>query len=278
MRINHRVGLNSKKDTEFFSEVKKMGIEYETIDLPGGMSQIVYFDILESDPNWNTVSNLIKTKGASDRFETYFTDEEILNAEWVRLIPTYEHGYPQPKSTWIKNHETYDDFCSECGTYRQVNSFRIKDEPNLKRNDFMKLIWGSAVLCTPRVFQTYETHEMQGFEKWPIIIHDRDTPSNKVAQLYISEIANPGLVDSAELKPEVCPSCGITKYYSHLQGVMKLQRSAIKPDFDFLQSFEWYGGGSALAYRESLVSNRVARVVLEMGWKGLRFKVVELVE
>lgn len=47
-------------------------------------------------------------------------------------------------------------------------------------------------------------------------------------------------------------------------------------DVDFVRTDEWFGSG-LIAFREILVSNRVARLILDKGWQGVRMKGVELV-
>ena len=78
------------------------------------------------------------------------------------------------------------------------------------------------------------------------------------------------------MKRETCSSCNVTKYAPHMRGVMYLKRDALMPGVDIMQTYEWFGSGHA-AYREVLVSNRLARLVLDRGWKGVALKVVELV-
>ena len=40
---------------------------------------------------------------------------------------------------------------------------------------------------------------------------------------------------------------------------------------------EWFGSGARLGYREILISNRFARLILERGWRGVALKPVTLV-
>ncbi len=64
------------------------------------------FDISESDPLWGTIFQLLKKHEgldiyrSGDIFETFFSEKEIREAKWLRLIPTFEQGYPQPKGNW----------------------------------------------------------------------------------------------------------------------------------------------------------------------------------
>ena len=60
-----------------------------------------------------------------------------------------------------------------------------------------------------------------------------------------------------------------------MRGVMYLARTALVSDVDILQTYEWFGSGHS-AYREFLVSNRFAKLILEKGWRGIKLKVVEL--
>jgi hypothetical protein len=57
---------------------------------------------------------------------------------------------------------------------------------------------------------------------------------------------------------------------------MYLKKEAVLPDTEFMLTHEWFGHG-LLSWREILVSNRVASRILDKGWQGVRFKVIELV-
>ena len=139
------------------------------------------------------------------------------------------------------------------------------------KKDFMSLYWTYALFCTPRVLSELQSHEIRGYQVWDAIIHRSNTPSQKVSQLFIPTVASPGLVRVEDL---TCSSCNVTKYYPHTRGVMYLKRDVLVSDVDIMQTYEWFGSGHA-AYREILVSNRFARLVIDKGWKGVVLKVVE---
>lgn len=278
MEILHRVGFNANSKPEFKTAIDKLKVKYSTSDLPGRPRELIFFDIAESDANWQEVTSLIETHGASDRYDTYFSDSEILDAEWLRLVPTYEHGYPQPENTWATNPTNYEILCQECGTYHQNQNFRVKKEPKLRNNNFMTFAWAYELFATNEVFETLKNNQISGYEVWDAIIHDTDLPAETIKQMYVPNIADPGLVRIDELKSEICNSCDVIKYYSHLRSIMYLRGDALDSDLDILRTYEWFGGGTKAAYREILISNRFARLIIENMWKGLRFKVIELVE
>ncbi len=276
MEIWHRVAFNGDMKSGFKTVVEKIGIEYGIAPLPNHTTGLVYFDIDESDRRWTQVEELIRAKGASDIYDTLFTTEEILNAEWVRLIPTFEQGYPQPKATWVTNPVNYENACSKCGTgFRQMTPFRLAKEPRLGKNDFMTLYWTYALFATPKVFESLETHEIRGYERWKAIIHKTNQPCQTVSQLYIPHVSNPGLAELDKVQTETCSKCRITKYAPHMRGYMCYSRDALLPDLDIQLTDEWFGSG-AFAFREILISNRFARLILDEGWQGMKLKPIRL--
>ncbi len=102
---------------------------------------------------------------------TTFTREKVLGAEWLRLIPTFKRGYPQPESTWVTNPINYEDACPQCGIFRQTASFRLRKEPCLGKKDFLSLFWTYALFCTGEVLREFERQGIRGYEVWDAIIH-----------------------------------------------------------------------------------------------------------
>jgi hypothetical protein len=270
MEIWHRITFNRLDGVD--ATIKSLNIEYKTNPLPGG-GYLIHFDIGESDQRWPRVSALVREKNAPDMFNTVFTREEILNADWIRLMPVFEQGYPQPKEGWEQI--TYENECSKCGAgYRQKSPFRLEKEPRLGKNNFLCLYWTYTLFCTPKVLEALKTHKISGYEVWEAIIHRTNEPSKIVSQIVIPSVAKPALIDGNKLQPEVCSQCGITKYAYHKRGYMNLRRECILTDVDFQLTFEWFGGGG---FREILISNRLAKLILENDWRGVALKPIDLV-
>jgi len=273
MKIWHRVTFNKHDAVD--AQIEALDIKYKKT--PGFEGHyLLTFEMEEPDPRWPKVTELMLQKGKKSLVNTVFTEAEIRSAQLARLIPTFEQGYPQPEETWVTNPVNYDDYCPQCGTFQQTASFRLKREPNLRKNDFMSLYWTYALFCTPQVLKELEAQQMQGFEAWDAIIDKTGVPSEKITQLFIPSVANPGLIRVEDLRKEMCCSCGITRYYPHIKGVMYLKQDTLVPNTDIMQTYEWFGSGHA-AYREILISNKFARLILDKGWKGVALKVVELI-
>jgi hypothetical protein len=282
MDIIHRISINSIKDAEFMSAIIELGIDHKATELPGGSNYLITFVITESDPRWDTVAQLIKrykdyeTYGPGDQFETVFSEVEIRNASWLRLKSTFEQGYPQPKSHWPLKQLSYEILCPKCAIYRQTNPMRLAKEPSLKKKSFMSLIWASEILCTPEVILGLESIQARGYEVWDALIHKTGKPLERVRQLYIPTIAPPGVIIPEDLEWKICPVCQTIKHPPHVKGPLYLKRDALLPHTDFMLTYEWFGHG-LLAWREILVSNRIAQLVLDNKWEGVRFKVAEIV-
>lgn len=58
---------------------------------------------------------------------------------------------------------------------------------------------------------------------------------------------------------------------------MHLKREALRSDVDVLLTHEWFGSGGHMGFREILISNRLARLILEKGWGGVALKPVEII-
>ena len=278
MEIIHLVNLNSRLDSALLKKVQKLNIPYESLELPGGLSELITIEISESDPKWKKIKDRLAKFDVPHFCQTFFSDDEILDSEVIRLIVTYENGYPQPEDTWVSTTPNYDVHCTKCGIHRQIAPFEIKSEPKLQKNDFMTLYWGSPVFVTNQVLHTLEHESFTGFEPWNVLIHASKTASNKIKQLKVLQLTSPGLLDGEELGYEDCKECGERKYYSHMHGAMSYLRDSFPADFDIVCSQEWFGAGGASAYREVFVRNNIAEIVLSNVWQGAMMKVVKLVD
>lgn len=277
MRILHRVAFNGDAKRGLLSGIEELGISYKTSPLPAHRVGIVYFDMMESDSRWQSVVELIRLWKASDVYDTAFEEQEIRNAEWVRLVPSFEQGYPQPEKKWMCDHPNYALRCEQCGAgYEQTGSFRLKKEPRMGKHQFLTLRWTYAFLCTRRVFEVLALEGIKGYRCLDVVIHQTGRPSQVVSQLLAEQVAEPSLLQYEQLNPRVCPECGVVKYEPHRRGYMYLKRDALPKGVDLFESYEWFGSGR-FAFRELLISSRLAELILDRKWKGVDLKPVKAV-
>jgi hypothetical protein len=275
MEILHRVMFNKTSKEIFFHTVEDLGLITKTSQLPTNGGLLVFVDISESNPHWPIISELISTFGASDKYDSVFTEEEVRSAEWLRLISTFEQGYPYPKGPWPFKQPGRPLLCQRCATYVQTGPIQLAKEPHLGKKSFMSLIWQNDFFCSSEVFRGLAEINSRGYEPMEVLIHTTGLPSKEIKQLFVQNITSPGTIIDYEYEGIICPDCGVKKFPPHMRGVMKLKRDAIVPNVDFMLTNEWFGHGY-LAWREILVSNRVAKLMLDKGWQGVRFKVLEV--
>lgn len=273
MEIWHRITFGHRDGVD--AVIESLAVKRKRSPLPGG-GYLIHLDISESDPCWPQIASLVEEKKPVDMVYTIFSPTEVIEAEWVRLVPTYERGYPQPENGWEEL--AYEGECTKCGAgYRQKAAFRLKKEPRMDRLEFLCLYWTYSVLCVPQVVETLHAHEMQGYDEWKAIIHKTNRPSEVVTQLVFPIVAQPGLAKEDRLQPEACHYCGVTKYRTHLRGHMQLERASLHRNTDIQLTYEWFGSGAHGGFREILASNRLARLILDRGWRGLTLKPVKLI-
>jgi hypothetical protein len=280
MDIKHSISVNST-ESDFLRAIINMGVVYNMIKLPGTGGNLITILISELDPFWNSVVILVQTQkrfevyGEGDMFETYFSEVEIRAAEWLRLVPSFEQGYPQPRAHWPIKQLSFELLCINCAIYNQTESMRLVKEPHLGKKTFMSFITTAEIFARPAFFQALEDIQAMGYEAKKVLIHKTGTPSEVVSQLYVNNVAEPGLLDQNKLDNVICPVCGTIKYFAHMNGVMKYKKESLRADVDFIRTHEWFGSGY-IAWREILVSNRIARLILDNKWEGVRLKVIEL--
>ena len=246
-----------------------MGINYKRSDLPAGY-YIITFEIKESDTNWLLVENLIKEKNGADFMGIVFTEEEILKADYSRMLVTYEQGYPYPESEWQNNRQKiYEDYCVECGVYKeQSGNFRTKNEFNTK-NGFVSLMWSSAAtFCSPEVINAFTENNFSGFTTKDIYIKNYNEKS-KYKQLSVNNVTGNGMLNE-NIKFENCKKCGTNKFEFIKDNYLMYKRSALQ-DIDFQKTNEWFGTGW-IAFQQIIISRKVAKVILENKWKGIKLE------
>lgn len=244
---------------------------------PDKLTGIADYQIKLSDEQYEEARKLIDQYKPFGVIGTIFEPEEILNAEWNRFWVLHEWGYPQPEDGYKYQEITYERICLKCGIgYKQVKSFHIKGKPKMGRNPFFSLYWDKTYFCVPEVVEILKQNGITGYEVWDAINHSTGEPWSIFSQLVFPIITEPGLDEISKGGPETCQVCGRTKYVYHRRGMMKYRRDALK-DVDIQETYEWFGSGGATAYREVLVSNRLTRLIIEQGWRGIELRPVELV-
>ena len=287
MKIWHRVGLELEDE----SLLQKWNIKYELeygIDDPHQPIYIRPIEIEETHPAWPDIANVIKGRSKGTHFVwTEFTEEEILAAQWLMVLPARSIGHPA-ESHWSEAYYDLSNQCPTCRTgWRQKAPFTIKREPRLGKYCFAGFWGGYELFCTLEVLSAFEEEGIRGYEIWPVLRGKRKRePVANLRQLIVPHVAQPALVleevDGGRFAdepyvPEQCPACGAVLYPPILRGMMPLRGEALRWDVDFQLTYEWFGSIGTVPRREILVSHRVAELYIRRKWQGLHLLPVRLV-
>jgi len=273
MQIWHHISFNTLRLPDVFPVIERLGLEFKEIRGLGPQSRHISFDISEDDGRWVRLKPDIE--GVLDIVYTVFDQDEVLGAEWVRLIPTFETGFPHPKDTWIPHRPNFEAVCTECGRYLQRSPFQVKEEPNLAGHDFMRLSWTYSLFTTREVLEGLVQSRFGGFDAWELIVAPHKKPSTKVQQIHVLQTAGAGYVDDSS-SATVCRVCSTVKHKPHRRGPMTFEAGSLGGRTeDILLTTEWFGDGKG-AFQEILVSHRLADHILLNQYKGVTLQPVRL--
>lgn len=270
MQIKHHIGFSAGNMVEPI--LVKLGIPFRKTMGPGGLGFVATFEIAETDPHWPRAAALVQEKQLLDVAYTAYEPREVLATEWVRFTPTNENGYPQPETKWKQ--ATLAGGCRRCRVGSvQVAPYRIKKEPSTRRFDFMSLYWTYVMFATPRVFAVFSRGGFRGYDEWPVLIHRTGEPAEAMRQVYILSETEGGFVCPEGLNEEACPDCNQVTFDPVRRGPIRYRRQALPDGIDFARSHEWFGG---TGHQEIFITQRVAQVIIENGWRGAKLEPVEL--
>jgi hypothetical protein len=139
MKIIHRISISTTRAIQ--KELDRLGV------VAG--EGFVTFEVDEADERWPGVSEWVVRRHAPDFVSTKFSAAETADANWLEVVPTWHHGYPQPEDEYMA--ATYDltDYCPECGIGAKQNApFCMKSEPRWGRNGIATI--GSSMSTLPR--------------------------------------------------------------------------------------------------------------------------------
>jgi len=281
MEIIHRVDYRDSWDKGLRNRLERENIKYKISEDFNKKDGLVVFNISESHPYWNRIEK--KLRGFlgwfvyGDTVDTCFSDAEILNSEWSLLYAQNAKKYPEPFNTWSVNPNNYDQFCNKCGTHIQARPFRIQKETNWGNFHFFTFIIGVGIFTRKQVFDVFRRNRIRGVVRNDVLINHTGKPADDIFQLMPDRTTQGGLVIGEKVKVSTCRKCGNKKYPNHGRGAMKYRREPRLKEADILYTNEWFGSGGRVAWREILISNKVSRLILEKGWKGISLKAVEIV-
>lgn len=291
MRITHRYikwESSPKVIKPIMTILDKYHISYKyKEDLNCVISSFKYsleFYLNEDNAIFKIVKPEIDKFGIEPQIGTIYDKADIKNAEWF-IASTGTYQYPQPEDSYLEKTFNLENYCKFCGLGRvQNNPFRLKTEPKQIKNQFWGLYWEYfALFVRQETKNILENERIKGIRFSKPLLNRKDFEIDGFYQLHIETILEKGL-DTYNTNTITCKLeneegcntkknqkyCGRIKFHHPKIGGYLFDKSIFNPDFDIVQSNEFFGSGAS-ANRITIVSKRFKELVERNKLKGLFF-------
>ena len=245
----------------------------------------IEFYLYEDNPDFGLIKQEISKFLEPQVIGTEYEKGDIKNAEWF-IASTGQYQYPQPEDVYLEKTFDLGNYCNLCGIGRVQNEpFRLKTEPKQHNNQFWGLHWEYfAVFVRQETKNILEKENMKGIRFSNPVFNKKNVEIGGFYQLHIDTILNKGF-DSYNTKTITCKinneencntdinskCCGRIKFHHPMIGGYLFDKTIFNPDFDIVQSNEYFGSGAS-ANRIQIVSKRFKEIVEKNKLKGLSFK------
>lgn len=270
MRIIHRIAFWYDERVE---RLKDIGVNCPRTPVGMGRDMLV-LDVDEADPKWPAIKAVLDVWSMSTAVRTEFSRNELRCAQWLKLDPSWHHGYPMPDGDFGYLNLTYDlaEYCKKCGMgARQKAPFRMRGEPKWGRRSLLQLNWVfDEYFATPAVWKS--VFAPLGIGCWPVLAYKKETELKTVVQLRIDTVLDAALA-MGDQPFDICEFCQRKKYLPFERGTFPAMTGSVE-GVHAIKTREYFGGGGIEAFREVLVSRDLFQRIRGCGLKGARFSVV----
>lgn len=282
-----------------------MRIRYKAkrIGGPGEVLDRHWFElsVYDDDLKWPILRDLAAEHGVKVFSSATFTNDDIAAAPWLFAYATADAGCAQPQKNFGLLGAAFDltHHCERCGIGKfQSGPFRLSAEPNSKRAHFFAPRCPQTLFARNDVREMFESEGVSGARYLPPLRHRTGNRLETIVQILPTTTLDNGLVSAAQEQVICSPTdhemksiltaeerkgtgryghCGRVKFHvPYRRRLVHYSHDVLVRAPDIVLSVEWFGSGGVAA-QQVIVSNKVARLVLAHGWKGLELQPIELV-
>lgn len=261
MKIIHKIVFNTRR-SDVLSDFDQLSVKNFIVD------QLYICKVEETAKEWPIVKHIIDKHNLIDSVETTFTKKELLESQYLRMLPSWHSGYPQPEDDFRYLDEVYDlsNFCEACGVgKKQKAEFKMVKEPCWGKKAILQLNW---------VFDEYFVRS----DVWdnvfrPLGIGKLDVLNSRTGDT-LGSVVQLKIVNSVELDMQDCPyqlcdKCTRKRYFATGRGWSP--SPAIPSTSHLLRSTQFFGD-PGVAHNHILISNTLYRSILDARLTGSEFR------
>jgi hypothetical protein len=291
MRIKHRY-LKFDSHLKIINPVRKILDKYlhpyyykeDLNSVIPTLNYTIEFYLYEDNPDFNNIKQEVSRLLETQDIGTEYEKADIEKADWF-FISTGAYQYPQPETGYLEKTFDLKNYCHLCGMGKNQNAaFRLKTKPKQQNNQFWGLHWEYfALFVREETKNILEKENIKGIRFSTPVLNKKNNTIEGFYQLHIDTILNNGF-DCYNTKTITCKHnneendntdyniacCGRIKFHHPMIGGYLFDKSVFNPEFDIVQSNEYFGSGAS-ANRIQIVSKRFKELVEKNKLKGLSF-------
>lgn len=279
MRIKYRYTFKVREKTkEILEYIYKRNLKHK-LDKE---TYILVIEIFEDDKEWSNLNSLMENNNISSLKSCIYSKREKEDAEWLAIRSKYRWGYPQPDDESDYKNVTYDsaNYCSSCGCgLIQKESFKVKNEPNWGKRNFLMLNWVETEIFTNNsVVKQLSKYQLKGLAFTDVLNYKTNIKIENLNQIKIENTLNEGILDIKDTisKKLICSKCNSIKYIMTGKGIAYRQ-SAFNTRYDMVKSYENFGDG-LMCGKLIFISQRLYKILCQNGWdKELSIQPLQLI-
>ncbi len=239
MDVSHHIAFRHDKHPQFAAYL----VENKFPKLQKGET-FYSFDVFESDPLWPYIEKYITEHDIFSLKETFYTKDELQQAQFLRLWCRWCNGYPQPEGKFMSI--TYSQsYCKKCESgLCQIAPFRIRKSPNWGTRHFMMLNWVlDELFMDDTAKEVLSSSGLQGISFRPVEDKNGKQTLPNIWQWDIPYVLPAGLCYSGRAIDRVlyCESCGKVKYHPTGIGMRSFKKEIFQDAPDVMKSEEIFG-------------------------------------
>lgn len=276
MEIKKRVVFRMDEAAGLIAYLRKNQIPFEE-------NYISVIELLESDPRWPAIAEIVEQEDLICQSETVFTKQELDSAEWLQVRSQWKCGYPQPEANFEYETITYTrkGYCSECGSgLQQINPFRLRKPIKWGKRHFAELNWvGDELFISDTAKQLLQDGQTTGIFHMDVLDKKGSERIEGITQLRVESVLESGLLSNRDSIREtsICPQCGTVKHVPSGVGMLAMQREIFAGQPDIVKSGDCFGSGH-YSTRIIIVRQKVYQLIVKNQLdRGLVFEPIELI-
>ena len=260
MKVIHKINFTiCNKDCQ--KEVSSLGFDPND-----------YFLIDENHKDWEKIKLLIEKYEPFEMVHTEFTKKEMDAANWLQILPSWHHYYPEPSDDFGYLTKTYKensyDLISKIGKVQQ-NNFFIRKKPKWGNKHLLQLNWVfDEFFLKKDIFDKF--FKPLGIQNRNVQYYRTNDIVENMVQLIIPEDQYAELdMNGYEVKVEFEH---YKRYFPHTRGFFPeiLNSDDIDPNTHIIKSDVYFGDGGS-SYRAIFVRNSLFKELMKYKLKGVYF-------